>query len=567
MIDVFNKLLQINSGKKISLSKKEIQQLPIELQYELYKQRIDYFTRDFLDLFLYKHHRRWINHIDTHKNSLLMAPRDHGKSETVGKALVTHKICFNLNIRILFISETVDSVALKSLNQVRHELEFNVELLEFFRKYYKNPSFSFRLRGNTWTQSDFLVNRTKNLKENTVHAAGAKTSITGQHYDLIICDDIISDKSVRVEKQREILREWFSKTLINLLVDTEDSKICVIGTPKHYDDIYKTLEEGNVFSVLRDKAIIEGDLNSEYYQYIIDEKNDSVKVVFPHEEDKLRYKLLWPYNEKTGHGKTIEALLLKKYTMDSIDPGQFTREIQCEILDDDLSLFSYSLLDSAKDIHLSYIDDIKELPNWYSSKNIRYIIQSWDLAVVSDKNRATQRDTDYTVGITFGLDENFNKYLLNIFRDRGLSQYDLKSKIFELATIFNPDAVIIERNAAQDFMVQELAASTNIPIYPHTTTKMNKSDSLRGLLQLWHTNLYNHKIKFPYHTMQDKRKTDIIFNELHRYGSEKHDDTIMSIWFTLYFISNSELMKAYRETHAFQRPTRSNRPQIQRGKL
>lgn len=563
MKNIIKKLSQINDNENVSLSREEIKELPINLQYELYKLRLDYFTRDFLNLFLYKHQRKWIEHITKNRLSLLLAPRDHGKSETVGKALVTHQICFNMNIRILFISETIDSVALRSLNQVRYELEYNQDLLNFFRDYYNDKNFTFRVRGQDWTQDNFTINRNANLKEPTVKAAGARSAITGQHYDLIICDDIISDKSVRVERQREITREWFTKTLLSLLSDNEISKMVVIGTPKHYDDIYKTLEEGKVFAVRRDRAIIEGDLSdTSQFDYIIDEKSNTVHVVFSKREYRDNFKLLWEYNERTGHGKKIEDLLLKKYNMDSIDPGQFTKEIQCEIQDGDLSLFSYSLLEQSKDIHVSYIDSIEDVHKEFSNKSIKHIIQSWDLSIVSDKEKANKYDRDYTVGVTLGIDDKFNKYLLNIYRERGLTTYEIKSKIFELYNKFKSDAVIIERNSAQDYLVQELSAETMIPLYPHSTNRLNKTDSMRGVIQLWHANLFNKKIKFPYNSIQDKRKTDIIFNELHRYGAEKHDDTVMAIWFTLYFISNSELLKKYRESHRFERPKLKNRPQI-----
>jgi len=552
--NALKKLKLLKNGINANLTKQEIRSLDYKFQYELYKKNVNAFSRDFLNLYLYPHMLSWINFINNNKYSLIQAPRDHGKSETIGHVFVTHQIAYNHNIRILFISATVSSVSMKSLRQVRQELSQNEELGWFFGKQFDtykgiwlDNEYYFHSKSNVWTKTEFQVSRDKVLKEPTVTAIGVGTEVLGGHYDLIIADDIVTRKNCRTETKRNEIKGWFTDTILPLLEDNKDSKLIVIGTPKHYDDLYATLEKNSVFNTKKDKAIIEGDINDNNIFYfdkkVIDDQALDLNVKFYNEEDKKNYKILWNYDNINNCGKTIENLLITKFMMDSVEPGKFMKEYQCELTDEKFDLFPITWLNGIKLYDKSYINKF-EGNKYYDRSNFIIVLQSIDLSVIDSIEKAEQNDSDYTVITTIGVDKEFNKHILHIFRRRGLTPKELKFSIKELYNNFHPDIVIMENVAFQNFLVSEIKSETDIPIIGHHTSS-NKYDEF-GVIPALRFQIENKKILFPYKTNLDRQITDIVLTEIHQYQKAKHDDTVMSLWFALYFLATNKIAKRLR---------------------
>lgn len=553
--------------KGIVFTKQEIRSFDYSFQYQLYRNSVAYFARDFLNMHLYPHMLKWIKFIENNRYCLIEAPRFHGKSETISHIYITHAIVFNKNIRVLFISSTMNSVSMKSLNQVRRELTGNKELVWFFGRQFDerkgiwvDGDYYFRAKDNLWTNEAFTVTRDKNLKEPTVTAIGIGTEVLGGHYDKIICDDMVTRKNSATQKKRDDLKSWFTETVFPLLEHKELSRLVLIGTPKHYDDLYNTVEKGGNFAILKNKAIIEGDINdtSAYTFERVEKKNGNMKleVKFNDNEVKEKYKVLWNKDKKTGDGFTIEEMLQLKYTMDSTDPGNFMKELQCSMVDDNVSVFPAKLLEEAKDRSQTYLKSIDE----FDRNKYQFIIQTWDLSVVDSREKAEKGDTDFTVGLTVGVDQNWNIHILNVFRNRGLSPQQLKDKIRELYDRFMPIQVIIEDVAFQRFLVGELKAETNMPIHAHKT-HYNKTQELFGVIPLLRYQFENGKVFFPYRTPVDKQISNVFINELYCYQVEKHDDLVMALWFAVYFIQTNEIIRKIRmRTKKIERPKRRERP-------
>ena len=102
----------------------------------------------------------------------------------------------------------------------------------------------------------------------------------------------------------------------------------------------------------------------------------------------------------------------------------FAREFQNQVQDDSAAAFRYEWLEAAKERgkHLS----LYELPD---VKGLE-LVQGWDFSLVSSAQAAEARDTDFTVGTTWGRDPaTGDHYLLGLFRKRGLQASQLRDAV------------------------------------------------------------------------------------------------------------------------------------------
>jgi hypothetical protein len=107
-------------------------------------------------------------------------------------------------------------------------------------------------RKNTWTMTEFSVNRKVEYPEASVTLAGTASGVTGGHYDIIIIDDGIEFKAAQSPKVMETAVE-FLKNLSPLLED-ENSMVFIIGT------LWAGGGEGYYETVLKDE---------EYYKVVL----------------------------------------------------------------------------------------------------------------------------------------------------------------------------------------------------------------------------------------------------------------------------------------------------------
>jgi predicted phage terminase large subunit-like protein len=105
-------------------------------------------------------------------------------------------------------------------------------------------------------------------KEPNIKAKGALSGITSEHYDVIICDDIVSAEDRESETIREKKKRWL-QDLISIL--EPDGLLIVIGTRWHSDDLYQLIIDNNEKLPERDKYHIE-------VEAVIDENNN---LLFP----------------------------------------------------------------------------------------------------------------------------------------------------------------------------------------------------------------------------------------------------------------------------------------------
>lgn len=349
---------------------------------------LEYYIFHYLTLDVPEHQQSWIRHLENDDDLLVLAPRDHGKTTVFCRAYPEHITLHNPNMRVLILSKT-HRQAEKTLDLIEHDLTQNPKI----QHDYSHELSDYRRKDNM-----LFFNRTEAQRDATIEAAGLLGSITGSHFDIIIADDLIDDESTRTKQRMENVHSWFQGTVEPLLEPW--GRIIVVGTRKHYNDLYRKLIESGAYTVIHDKAIKDG------------------KVLWPER---------WP----------LSKLQDKKRKMGTV---MFNREYQ-----NDPTGLQGQLL------HEEWIQYYDEPP-----KNLQ-IYQGWDLAI-------SQKETaDYTVCTTIGVTENEDVYILDWYRGHINFPSQVKM-VQQLAKKWQPRLIGIEDVAYQRALPEAVLSKSRLPV-------------------------------------------------------------------------------------------------------
>ena len=159
-------------------------------------------------------------------------PRGHLKSHLVTQSWTIQQILKNPDIRVLIVN-AVEGNSSKMMRWIRNQLTEPAPLTRIFGKF----------ETDTWSQDELIIRqRTSNLVAPTLMAGGIQKTLTSQHFDLIIADDIVVPDNCQTKEQREKVYEFYL-SLFDLL--EPNGRIVVIGTRYHQDDLYARILEEN----------------------------------------------------------------------------------------------------------------------------------------------------------------------------------------------------------------------------------------------------------------------------------------------------------------------------------
>jgi phage terminase large subunit-like protein len=162
----------------------------------------------------------------------ILVPRSCFKSSffTIGESL--RRIAQNPSIRILIANATLGN-AQNFLGQIKNHIQNN----EVYKSLY-GDMYDKNLK---WNDTEMEVKgRHLGIREATVTAVGVGGNLVSQHYDLIICDDLINDQNSATRFQAEKVIDWWKRTFSLL---EPDGKMLIVGTRWSYYELYAYLEE------------------------------------------------------------------------------------------------------------------------------------------------------------------------------------------------------------------------------------------------------------------------------------------------------------------------------------
>ena len=436
---------------------------------------------------------------------LVLAPRDHGKTE-VAITYATRALCLDRDIRILWISES-QGQSEKRMRRITSLLN-SARVIEDWTLEPEAGAPPFKGADTKWTNNLLYLQRTKESVDASLECIGAGGAVTGGHFDLIICDDIQDDRNTYTAGVRSKTREWWRGTVAPML--SRGGSVLVIGTRKHHDDLFSHLIDDPTYRVIHDRAIIDW---PEKYDFIQAEDENGRKIITG--VDVKGGVSLWPEE------RPLDYLLLERRAVGS---RLFAREFQNEVQDESSAAFKMSWLEAAMKRGEKY--SLGEIP-----PDVTDLVQGWDFSLVTDPKGAEARDTDYTIGITWGRAENGDRYLIDIFRKRGMSPTELRGRVVgEYAKYGQRVRVVaVEKNAFGELHYLGLQRSSDLPLKGHITHARNKADPWEGVPAL-SVLFENNKVILPSATERDRERLDPLINELFALGKARHDDTVMALW-------------------------------------
>lgn len=156
------------------------------------------------------------------RHLLLMAFRGCGKSTLIG-IFCAWVFMQNPGTRILVLSAD-EHLAMRMVRNVRRIIErhpFCACLIP------KSP--------DQWAADRFTIERTVELRDPSMMAAGVMGNITGMRADLIICDDVEVPNTSDTPQKRDDLRTRLHELSF---IRTPDARMMYVGTPHAFDSIY-----------------------------------------------------------------------------------------------------------------------------------------------------------------------------------------------------------------------------------------------------------------------------------------------------------------------------------------
>lgn len=177
------------------------------------------------------------------RKKLIVTPRGSFKSSLGVVSFSIFRALQNPNVRILIDSELFTNSA-NFIREIKGHLE-SADLVQLFGE--------FKTRSD-WTSSTLTIKqRTKNLKESTFTASGIGAEKTGQHYDIIIADDLNSPSNSQTEEGRKKVVDHYR--YLNAILEP-GGEFVLIGTRYAADDCYGFVIENELDEVERERLPI-----------------------------------------------------------------------------------------------------------------------------------------------------------------------------------------------------------------------------------------------------------------------------------------------------------------------
>lgn len=240
-------------------------------------------------------------------------------STVATQALTLWLLWHNPNLRIMIDTE-VKSNSKKYLAGIKDMIRNNTML----RLICTDEEGNYLLEPNMdiaggWTDEQIILkNRTKiGLKEPSIICAGADIAVTGMHPDVIIMDDLVSERNVGTKDQIEKVKDHYRMSLS--LLEPGGAQI-VIGTRYHMNDLYADLLEFDTFDKLVRPAVF--DDGSLYFpsrltkEFLEEKRKEQGTYIFnsqymlnPIDDSNAVFKKAWiQYFDKLPHFVEVHIL-------------------------------------------------------------------------------------------------------------------------------------------------------------------------------------------------------------------------------------------------------------------
>lgn len=458
------------------------------------------FAKDILGLEMGPHLLEWGDLVTKHRRLAINAARDHSKSTFFSYAYPIWRAWAEPGCEVYLFSSTLDG-AMAFLDTIVYGNgdtldEETGEVIPGLRGMIEIPE----LQHLVPTKDDIARDRKARLNRQDVRltngsrfrAIGYGKKIRGRHPKYIVLDDVLNDEDMYSETVRRKHIDYFVSAISNM-VHPKGQIVCV-GTPFHMADLWGFLRKNPVYAFRRYPGIYRARTTGEE------------KALFP-----------WRW--------TLRALKEKKR---EIGPVAFTREILCQPISDDLSIFPSYIFDAGKKLGAN----ITLRPNRETLK-ARQLTCYMGVDIAMSASVAA----DYFVIFVVGIDPMGMHYIVDIDRTKGLAFHQQLDRIEQMAKRYDVALCFIESNQAQRVWSDEMKRTTDVPVKEFQTLATNKYPLDKGIPGL-RILLENEKYVIPRGDAYSIKQTDIWLEEATAFGfvdgklqgAGEHDDTVMAWW-------------------------------------
>jgi len=331
--------------------------------------------------------------------------------------------------------------------------------------------------GEPWGEYAFSVKRKTVAKDPSVQTSGVHGNVLGSRLDFAVLDDVLDWENTRTEDQRKQLIDWTVSTVFGRL--TDGARVRVVGNAYHPQDLMHYLARQGWFAV--------------------------------------RYPVLDPV---TGEPRWPERWPLTRIdkVAKEMGPVEAARQLMCQTRDDSTARFKKEWIDVALRAGegLGLASALTVVPQGYKTYT------GVDLAVQQ------RDDADLTVLTTIAVDRYGVRTLLNVEAGRW-SGPEILTRINSTHLRYQ-SIVIVENNAAQDFIIQFARAGSAVPIHAFTTGR-NKAHPEFGIESLA-AELASGKWRIPNRNGVMHPEVAALVDEMLFYSPAAHTgDRLMSMWF------------------------------------
>lgn len=454
---------------------------------ETYKiEDISYFIATMLpDFNLQWYHLEWGNMVRQCLKLCLLCSRDGGKSFYFSNAYPIWKMYRYKPLDLSSPNPRKDLALSKRGYIMTNELDLGIELLAILKDTIEsNDKLKERLypkgKNDAWSKTSITADNTCKL---TVKSYGG--SFRGRHPGYVVLDDYLRENVLYSQIQREKSNNYFFATVMNALL--KQGQAIIVGTPMHEQDIYGLLKKKKNWTVVEYPAIFPDGtiLDPDRYSY----------------EDLMAIK--------DDQGSLI-----------------FSRERLVKPIMNDTSIFNTSFMKKAKKGMENYVL-VKNRETF--PKEFIYVVTGCDLAI------SASAGADYCFFTVWGIDENFDMWLLYIWRKKGAGYNEQINVLKKIGDNFSPDIFSIEQNQFQA-VVGHGASELGLNVFQHHTgdNKYNFKYGLPAVAAMFEKG----KIHLPYGDEYSQYVADLIINEFTSIiwtpkgleGVGAHDDGAMSTW-------------------------------------
>jgi len=432
-----------------------------------------YFIEHMLGYSVPEHYSTWLRDLDEGTRYCFLAHRTSSKS-------VFFSFCYPL--WRMFVGDLNEILM---LSYEAGEAERRVGLLK--EEVETNPWLSFLLskRGGIWGQTRFKTAPIEGVNNGVeVSAMGIGSVKRGRHPELIILDDIYNEKSSNTTPL-QIKFNFYN--VISPMPPPNKGKLILVGTPISFDDLYSELKDNDRYVYKEYPAI---DENGEVF-----------------------WKEYW----------TIQDLMALKQ---EIGDYAFEREMMLRPISSEMSYFKYRYVSEAMRART-----VLGQPD----PNARFTVIGVDFAF-SEAQRA-----DYTVITVVSLVGSSAK-IVDVYRAKGIDDLIISDILSDLTKRYKADVIVAEDTGQQIAIVRVLQRKGHF-IKTINTNRYTKNAILSNL------NFEFQKKRIIIPAKDDDIDTmeyvSILVEELSSFLNKegkvtsvgKHDDTVMSLAFAVYYIT------------------------------